>query len=166
MSLTDDGTELFAASRKMIEAAEAGLEAITKRSDQLAGRLKIAVAGAVFENQPYIDHLVAFAKQYPKIDLEFSFSDQKIELIGSTFDAAIRIGWLENSQYKARKICEIERVLVVAPGYLAGRASPGKLSDLESWDWIKLSQIPLTRAIDQFKRRNVGARRQSSDRGR
>ncbi len=147
ISLTDDGAELFSASQNMIEAANAGLQAIHKRSDQPSGRLRVAVAGAVFENPPYIDHLITFAKQFPKVDLAVSFSDQKIELIGSTFDAAIRIGWLQDSQYKARKLCEIERVLVAAPGYLAGKAMPKELSDLEAWDWIKLSQFSIARQL-------------------
>ncbi len=147
ISLTDDGAELFAASQKMVEAAEHGLEAIHRRSDQPAGRLKVAVSGAVFENPPYIDHLIVFAKRFPKVDLALSFSDQKIELIGSAFDAAIRIGWLENSQYKARKLCEIDRVLIAAPAYLAGKALPAKIDDLAEWDWIKLAQVPVNRQL-------------------
>lgn len=147
ISLTDDGAELFEASRKMIEAAEAGLDAIQKRSDQPAGRLRLAVTGAVFENPPYIDHLIAFAKQYPKVDLSISFSDQKIELIGSSFDAAIRIGWLEDTQYKARKLCEIERAMVTAPAYLAGKAMPKSLHELATWDWIELAQIPIAKQL-------------------
>jgi len=147
VSLTDNGAELFASAKAMVEAAEAGLDAIRVRSDQPAGRLRIAVAGAVFENPPYIDHLVGFAKRYPKVELSISFSDQKVELIGSSFDAAIRIGWLEDSRYKARKLCEIERAVVVAPGYLAGKPMPKALRDLEAWDWIKLAQIPVSRQL-------------------
>lgn len=147
ISLTDDGAELFAASQKMVEAAEHGLEAIHRRSDQPAGRLKITVGGTVFENPPYIDHLIAFAKRFPKVDLAISFSDQKIELIGSAFDAAIRVGWLENSQYKARKLCEIDRVLIAAPAYVAGKALPMTIDDLAEWDWIRLTQVPVNRQL-------------------
>ncbi len=147
ISLTDDGAELFAASRKMAAAAQAGLDAIHRRSDQPTGRLRVAVAGAVFENPPYVDHLIAFTKRYPKVDLTISFSDQKIELIGSEYDAAVRIGWLEDSQYLARKLCTIERVLVAAPGYLAGKAMPKAISDLAEWDWIKLTQLPVTKQL-------------------
>ncbi|MCP5082619.1 MAG: LysR family transcriptional regulator [Alphaproteobacteria bacterium] len=147
ISLTEDGAELFAASQKMIEAANAGLEAIQRRSDQPSGRLRVAAAGAVFESPPYIDHLIAFSKRYTQVDLTISFSDQKIELIGSTFDVALRIGFLEDSQYKARKLCELERVIIASPDYLAGRAMPKTLEDLASWDWIKLSQFPVARQM-------------------
>ncbi len=147
ISLTDDGAELFSASQKMAAAAQAGLDAVHRSSDQPTGRLRVAVSGAVFENPPYIDHLIAFTKRYPKVDVAISFSDQKVDLIGSTYDAAIRIGWLEDSQYMARKLCTIERVLVAAPAYLAGKAMPKVLDDLADWDWIKLTQVPVTKQL-------------------
>lgn len=147
ISLTSDGHRLFEASTKMVEAAQAGLDAIRGRTDQPAGRLKIAVTGAVFENPPYVDHIVAFAKAHPKVDLSVSFSDQKVELIGSAFDAAVRIGWLEDSRYKTRKLCDIRRALVASPDYLADKKLPKRVEDLEVLDWIKLRQFPVTRQL-------------------
>lgn len=147
ISLTDNGAELLAASQKMVAAAEAGLEAIQTQIDRPTGRLRLAVVGAVFENPPYIDHLAAFAKHHPGIDLSVSFSDQKIDLVGSSFDAAIRIGWLDDSQYKARKLFEIDRVLITSPSYLAGKAIPKTIDDLQFWDWIKLSQVSIARQL-------------------
>lgn len=76
LSLTVDGTELFAASGNMVAAAQAGLDAISKRADQPSGRLRVAAAGAVFESSPNFEHLIAFAKEFPKVDLSISFSDQ------------------------------------------------------------------------------------------
>ena len=147
ISLTSDGHRLFDASTKMIEAAQAGLDAVRSRTELPAGRLKIAVTGAVFENPPYVDHLVAFAKAHPKVDLSVSFSDQKVELVGSAFDAAVRIGWLEDSRYKARKLCDIGRALVASPDYLADRKLPKRVEDLETFDWIKLAQFQVTRQL-------------------
>lgn len=147
ISLTNDGHRLFDASTKMIEAAQAGLDAIRSRVELPAGRLKVAVTGAVFENPPYVDHLVAFARAHPKVELSISFSDQKVELIGSAFDAAVRIGWLEDSRYKTRKLCEIGRALVASPDYLAGKKLPKRVEDLEMLDWIKLGQFSVTRQL-------------------
>ncbi len=147
LSLTSDGHRLFEASTKMVEAAQAGLDAIRGRADQPSGRLKVAVTGAVFENPPYVDHIVAFAKAHPNVDLSVSFSDQKIELIGSVFDAAVRIGWLDDSRYKTRKLCDIGRVLVASQDYLQDKRLPKKVEDLESFDWIKLAQFPVNKQL-------------------
>ena len=147
LSLTSDGHRLFDASTKMVEAAQAGLDAIRGRVEQPSGRLKVAVTGAVFENPPYVDHIVAFAKAHPKVDLSVSFSDQKIELIGSVFDAAVRIGWLDDSRYRTRKLRDIGRVLVASQDYLQDRRLPKKVEDLESFDWIKLAQFPVNKQL-------------------
>lgn len=147
LSLTEDGAALFAASGAMVEAAQSGLDAIKRRGDLPSGRLRVAAAGAVFQSPPHFDHLVAFAKAFPKVDLSISFSDQKIELLGSAFDVALRIGWLEDMQYKARKLTELTRVLVAAPDYLATRPVPRSISDLADWAWIKLMQVPIGRQL-------------------
>ncbi len=147
LSLTEDGAELFAASGNMVSAAQAGLDAIRKRADQPSGRLRVAAAGAVFQSPPHFDHLMAFAKEFPKVDLSISFSDQKIELIGSIYDVALRVGWMEDSQYKARKLAELSRVLVASPDYLATKAVPKQIHDLSDWAWIKLAMFPVSRQL-------------------
>lgn len=147
ISLTEDGGRLFAASEKMIDAANEGLDAIDKKTDQPSGRLRLAVTGNLFEKQPFVDHLVTFAKRYPNIDMRVTFSDQRADLIGSEFDLAIRTGWLEDSQYKARKLYQCDHVIIAAPTYMAGRPSPNCVDDLANFSWIKLIQFPINRQL-------------------
>lgn len=142
MSLTDEGAQLHAASSEMIRAAETGLSALSARADQPSGRLKVTVPATVFETDRCLDGITAFLRQHPKVNLSLGFSDQKIELIGSQIDVAVRVGVrLEDSRYKARKLCELERTLVVAPTYLRGRKPPKSITELAALDWIKLSQF-------------------------
>jgi DNA-binding transcriptional LysR family regulator len=147
LSLTDAGTALFEASGRMVAAAQDGLDAVRNNADQPFGRLRIAAAGAVFQSPPYFDHLMAFARTYPKAELKISFSDQKIDLLGSAFDVALRIGWVEDSQYKARKLADLGRVLVASPEYLATKPVPRSVDDLSGWAWVKLEQIPINRQL-------------------
>lgn len=147
LSLTTDGHRLFEASSRMVEAAEAGLDAVRQSIEQPSGRLKVAVTGTVFESPPFISHLAAFARAHPKVDLALNFSDQKVELVGSDFDAAIRIGWLEDSRYKTRKLCELDLAIIASPDYLAGRPLPRRIEDLDGFDWIKLEQLSVSRQL-------------------
>jgi DNA-binding transcriptional LysR family regulator len=147
ISLTADGAELFAASGNMVAAAQGGLDAIRRRADQPSGRLRVAAAGAIFENPPYFDHLMAFMKTYPKVHLSVSFSDQTIDLVGSAYDVALRVGWLQDSQYKSRKLTDISRVLVTSPDYLASKPKPKNIADLTDWSWIKLAQVSIRRQL-------------------
>ncbi len=143
LSLTTDGAELFAASGDMVAAAQAGLDAIKTRANQASGRLRVAAAGAVFESSPYFDHLMAFTREFPKVDLSISFSDQMIEMIGSAYDVALRVGWLQDSQYKARKLADLSRVFVAAPDVAAAKTVPKHIDGLSEWPWIKLAQVPI-----------------------
>lgn len=147
ISLTGDGEKLFAASQKMFEAVNQGLSEISSATDQPSGRLRIAVPGNMFERPPFVDHLAAFARQYPKIRLAVNFSDQRVDLIGSEIDLAIRSGWLEDSQYKARKLYNVDHIIIAAPTFLAGKQPPKTIDDLGRCNWIKLLQFPINRQI-------------------
>ncbi|MFT7595197.1 MAG: DNA-binding transcriptional LysR family regulator [Paracoccaceae bacterium] len=147
LSLTDAGGDLLAASADMTAAATRGLNAIRARAGRPSGALRVAATGAVFEQPPFADHLAEFARDHPDVRLSLSFSDLKIDLIGSAYDVALRIGWLEDSQYKARALAQLPRVLVAAPDYVAKRALPKRIEDLADWDWIKLAQMPIARQL-------------------
>lgn len=147
LSLTDDGRLLFAAAGEIVAAADAGLGAIMRRTEQLSGRLRVAAADAVFQSPPYFDYFVAFLKDYPRVEMSVSFSDQKIELLGSDYDVALRVGWLDDSNYRARKLVDLERAIVASPDYLATRPVPKALSDMSGWRWIELAQLPLRRQL-------------------
>lgn len=105
---------LFEAGQKVMAAVTSGIMSIQHQTDLPSGRLRIAVSGTRFERAPLSDHLVAFATDYPDVNLSLSFSDQRVELIESEFDGALRTGWLENSHYKARKLADLDTGQLVA----------------------------------------------------
>lgn len=147
VSLTEDGRKLLTATTRMIDAAESGLNAVRHDGAEPIGRLTIAAPGAVFETPAHVGLFAEFASLYPKVTLSVRYSDQRVELIGSTFDAAIRVGWLEDSRYLARKLCALDRVLVASDTYLKNHPRPSKLADLANLDWIKLAQFPISRQL-------------------
>lgn len=146
-SLTDDGQKLFAASQRMIEAVNDGLSAIDKKMDEPSGRLHIAVTGNLFEKPPFVDYLVLFAKLHPNVNLQVTYSDHRVDLIGSEFDLAIRTGWLEDSQYKTRKLFQSDHVIIAAPAYMVDKRNPRSIDDLAHFDWVKLNQFPIGRQL-------------------
>lgn len=155
-SLTEAGERLLEAASAMTAAAETGLAQARADADRPTGRLRVAAAGAVFESPPNFAHLAAFAKEHPLVDLSVSFSDQKIDLLGSAFDVALRVGKVDDSQYKQRKLATLSRVFVAAPDYVALRPLPQTIDDLESWDWIKLAQFPIGRQLAGIEGPAVG----------
>lgn len=140
LSLTPDGERLLAAARVMLEAAETGLQDVSNQPQQLSGMLRVTVP-AVLAQSKFVDQIAAFAAKFPNVRLSLDFSDVRRELIGDGFDVAIRMGWLEDSALKARKLFDVDRRVVVASAYLESRRPPASPRDLTDWDWIELAPV-------------------------
>lgn len=140
LSLTSDGERLLASAHKMLEAAEQGMEEISERTLNPSGELRITMP-AVLAHSSLIAQLSDFLKQYPKVDLFLDFSDTRKNLIGDGFDIAIRMGWLEDSSFIARKLQYTNRKLVAATSYLKEHNKPEHPKDLEKLDWVELAAV-------------------------
>jgi len=67
---------------------------------------------------------------HPALELDVSYSDRVVDLLGERFDAAIRIGALQDSSLVARRIGPVRAVLVASPDYLARHGRPRTPQDL------------------------------------
>jgi DNA-binding transcriptional LysR family regulator len=52
---------------------------------------------------------------YPACSVELRLSDTKVDLIADHFDLSIRVGWLDDSSYQARRVGSFRQLLVAAP---------------------------------------------------
>jgi DNA-binding transcriptional LysR family regulator len=136
LSLTNEGRHLNDKAIAMLNAAEEGLDAIGPLSKEPAGALRVAAPAFVTQTE-LMETFAQFSTAYPKVDLNFDFSDRPSEVIKDGFDVAIRAGWLNDSDLMARTIGQADRFLVASPGYVASMPAPIAPSDLENWDWIR-----------------------------
>jgi DNA-binding transcriptional LysR family regulator len=74
--------------------------------------------------------LPEFFRLYPDIVVDLHLSDEKVDLIGDGFDAALRIAVLEDSSLVARQLAPVRRFIVAAPSWLARHGRPGHPDDL------------------------------------
>lgn len=142
MSLTEDGARLLKQAEIMVNAAEMGLVELSDRGEVLSGVLRIAMP-AVLSQSVVVDRIVQFAKDHPKIRLEFHFSDTLQDIIGGGFDLAIRMGRMRDSALKMRKLNEFSRVVVASADYAATLPEITHPNDLRDLDWIALRQVTL-----------------------
>lgn len=140
LSLTSEGEALLVSARTMIDAADDFLSVATNQSTQLIGELSIALP-AVMQQSDLLKHIGTFDKLHPGINLQLDFSDLQKDLIKDGVDVAIRMGWLEDSGLKARKLYEVERHVVVSPNYLDSKPNKVSVEEVETWDWIELSPV-------------------------
>src|ERR1700722_6086367 len=71
-----------------------------------------------------------FFCQYPDIAVDLHLSDEKVDLIGDGFDAALRIAVLEDSSLVAKRLAPVRRFVVATPSYLARYGRPKHPDDL------------------------------------
>jgi len=141
LALTPDGESLLAPARTMIDAAQRGIDLVSGRSAAPGGVLRLT-APAFFAETPFPRHVAAFMRAYPRVQLSMSFSEAPRDLLRDGLDVALRIGRLEDSALKVKKVAEMHRVLVAAPKYAAARRPPRRPADLAAWDFIRLTSRP------------------------
>jgi DNA-binding transcriptional LysR family regulator len=71
-----------------------------------------------------------YSNRYPKVKLDLSLSDRKVDLIEEGLDLAIRIGKLPESGLIARKLGVEHSIIVGAPAYFTRNGIPETASDL------------------------------------
>lgn len=140
LSLTSDGEALLISAHAMIDAAEDFFSVATNQSTQLMGELSITLP-AVMQQSELLNHMGSFTKLHSNVSLKLDFSDTRANLIESGVDVAIRMGWLEDSGLKARKLYEVERHVVASAEYLKNKPNKITVDEVETWDWIEFTPV-------------------------
>lgn len=135
LSLTLEGSHLYEEAKVMLGAAERGLDAIKPLSKEPTGLLRVTLPAFVTQT-PLMDTIQHFVETFPRIKLNLDFTDSPRNLIKDGIDVGIRVGWLEDSELRIRKIGQSHRMLVVSTDHAARRKTPEHPSDLQDWDWI------------------------------
>lgn len=157
LSLTRDGERLIDAARSMVEVVEAGIHAVLDNASQLSGELRVT-APAVLAQSPITDRIALFLRQHPDVRVSVDYSDKPRDVVAESIDVAIRMGWLRDSALKARKLYDVERVLLASTSYLKGRSVPKSPKDVEEWDWLELASVPLKPVFRHENHRTVSLR--------
>jgi DNA-binding transcriptional LysR family regulator len=128
-SLTDVGTLYFERCKLLLaEAAEA--DACVQRSRQAPRGVLRVVSPVTFGVQRLVPALAGFLEQYQEISVELTLNDRTLDFIEEGYEAAIRIGKLEDSSLIARPMQPYCSTICASPAYLAKHGTPKKPSDL------------------------------------
>lgn len=157
LSLTRDGERLIGAAQAMVKAAEDGISSILDQSAELSGTLHVTIP-ALLAKSPISARISLFMRAYPNVHLSLDYTETARDVIGDGIDVAIRMGWLRDSALKATKLYEVERALLASRSYLKTKPTPVGPKDIEDWDWLKLSHLPLRPVFRAASRKRVTLR--------
>lgn len=133
---------LTEAGRAFLDKAQLVLSDLAEAEDE-ASSATVAVRGLLRVSAPmsfgvlHIAPLAAeFGKLHPEVTLELGLNDRYVDLMDEGWDLAIRIGSLADSSLIARKLADIDIMVVASPDYLARRGAPRTAAQLADHDCL------------------------------
>ncbi|KQZ99843.1 transcriptional regulator [Mesorhizobium sp. Root157] len=135
LAATEAGQAYFERMRVLLADFDAVEDSVRNTSGTPRGRLRLT-APVSFGATQLAPVLVEFARQFPQIELDVSFSDRVVSLVDEGFDVAIRIGSPADSGLIARQLCEARIVVCASEAYLREHDVPSVPKDLKSHDCI------------------------------
>lgn len=140
ISPTDAGLEFKRRSERILAEVADAREAVAEQGGDMIGRLRVSVPLA-FGTRHLTPLLADLAQKHPRLEIDVSFSDKLVDLIGDHFDAAVRIGALSDSSLVARRIAPVRAALVASPAYLDRRGRPNEPNDLLRHDCLIYTSV-------------------------
>jgi DNA-binding transcriptional LysR family regulator len=134
LSLTEAGSDFRPHAVRMVAELESARDALS-RQGEATGRLRLT-APVSFGNSHLGPVLAELALRHPRLEINTSYSDRVVDIVGEGFDAAVRMGSLSDSTLIARRIAPMRALLVASPDYLARRGTPRTPADLAGHDAI------------------------------
>jgi DNA-binding transcriptional LysR family regulator len=129
VSPTEIGLAYYDRARRVLTDAGEADALVSSMQSAPSGLLRISVATDFGVNH-LSPVLGDFLQEYPEITVNMVLNNRYVELISEGFDMAIRIGELEDSTLRARKLTETTQRMVGAPAYFNRFGRPTKIDDL------------------------------------
>ncbi len=129
---TEAGQAFYVRCALILREAEEAFDELAETSAEPSGMLRLTVPFD-YGVSVVVPAIAAFTQRYPACKVDAIFSDQTLDIMSGDIELAIRVGWLAESGFQARKIASFQQLLVGAPSMVARvaeHAQPQALSKL------------------------------------
>jgi DNA-binding transcriptional LysR family regulator len=161
-ALTEAGATFREHASRMTAELDIARDAISPEGD-VRGRLRIA-APLTFGPTHLAPVLAELARRHPRLQVHAAYADRFVDLVGEGFDAAVRVGYLSDSNLIVRRIAPIRGQYVASPAYIEAHGAPKTPEDLqhhealmqgtEPWRMMSDGKIITVRVQGRFKADN------------
>lgn len=129
VQLTQDGLAFYERSRDLLADVEELETMFQQDESQLSGRLRVDMPVGVARNI-LIPRLPEFLHMHPRIELELSTTDRRVDPVREGFDCVLRIGGIGDANLIAKPLGEFRQINCASPEYLEKFGTPETLEDL------------------------------------
>ncbi len=129
VSPTEIGLAYYDRARRVLNDAGEADALVTSMQTAPSGLLRMSVA-TDFGVSLLSPVLGEFLAEYPSITVNMVLNNRYVELISEGFDMAIRVGDLEDSTLRARRLTSTSNRMIASPAYFARFGRPERIDDL------------------------------------
>ncbi len=133
------GAQLLFRSTRAVSLTEAGSGYYQRLKAILAA---VDEAEEALHGQRHVTPLaIAFQQRHPDLTIELLLDDRRADVIGEGIDVALRFGELHAPGMVAKRLGELQRLLVASPAYLAEHGAPRSPAELAKHAHIRYSGL-------------------------
>lgn len=129
VSPTEIGLAYYDKARQVLDDACEADAMVTSMQSTPRGSLRLCAT-----NDFGVNHLSralgSFLNRFPEINVNMVLTNRHVDLLSEGFDLAIRIGEMQDSTLRARKLAETNMRVIGAPEYFLEYGHPSKIDDL------------------------------------
>jgi DNA-binding transcriptional LysR family regulator len=137
---TREAHRIYDLARQALGCIEMARASITEAPAGPTGTLRLGVPTS-FGRHYIMPIIEQYLRAYPEVKVDIRFSERHANLVEDGIELALRIGALESSSLKARRIGMIRRLLVATPAYLRRHPLPQLPGDLKRLHCITYSRL-------------------------
>lgn len=128
---TEIGLNYYERAKQIIESVAEAECIVNGLTSEPQGLLKIN-APMSFGSHNLGELVAIFQIKYPKVNVNITLSDRKVDLLEEGYDLVIRIAKLEDSSLIARRLALCPIVICASPAYLKENGEPKTPEDLKN----------------------------------
>lgn len=139
LTLTCEGKAFYDKSLEIIRLVDELAENVGKNGSN-EGKIKVSCTTSLGILH-FCKIINKFQTLYPYTNIDFSLTDERVDLVKGGFDIALRLGPLIDSSLKLKVLGYSKRVFVTSPKYLKSLNFYPQVTDLEKLDCVLMTNV-------------------------
>lgn len=136
VTLTDEGRVFYQHCRAVLDGLQNAEDAVQNLQNKPKGKLKMT-ASVTYGERVILPLVSKFIKRYPEVSVEVYLTNKRVDVVDESYDLAIRIGELKDSNLMARKLSKRSSYICASPEYIKNYGEPHSLSELSRHNCLR-----------------------------